>query len=123
MGMALVVVLVALAIVSAIGMTLVRMSLMHHRQAEREAFAVQSRWLAESAFDQSALRLKADGNASGFTWTIPAAELDGRHSAKVVVEIHSVMEAPQHRVVTVIAEFPENVQQRSRSRLVRQMEL
>lgn len=122
-GLALLVVLVSLAIVSTIGMTLLRMALMHHRQAQRETCAAQSRWLAESAFDLAGRRLKADAKFEGFTWSVPAAELDGRHAAKVVIEIRPVKEAPQRREVTIVADFPANEPQRSRTRLVRQVDL
>ena len=122
-GIALLVVLVALAIVSTIGMLLLRMSLMHHRQAQRETFVAQSRWLAESAFDQAGRRLKADAKSEGFTWSVPAKELDGRHAANVVVEIRPVKDAPQRREVTVVADFPANSPQRSRTRRVRQVDL
>ena len=122
-GIALLVVLVALAIVSTIGMLLLRMSLMHHRQAQRETSVAQTRWLAESAFDQAGRRLKVDAKSEGFTWSVPAKELDGQHAANVVVEIRPVKDAPQRREVTVVADFPANSAQRSRTRRVRQIDL
>lgn len=122
-GMALLVVLVSLAIVSTIGMTLMRMALMHHRQAQREAFAAQSRWLAESAFDQAALRMKADAKFEGLTWSVPAAELDGRHVGQVTIAVRPIAMTPQRREITIIADFPANTDQRARTRLVRQLEL
>lgn len=122
-GIALLVVLVALGIVSTIGMTLLRMSLMHHRQAQRETFASQSRWLAESAFDQTGLRLRADAKFEGFTWSVPAAELDGRHAASVLIEVRPVKDAPQSREVTVVADYPADSTLRSRTRFVRQFDL
>lgn len=122
-GLALIVVLVAIAIVSTIGMTLLRMSLMHHRQAQRETFAAQSRWLAESAFDQAARRLKVDAKLEGWSWSVPATELDGHRAAKVVIEVKPVKEAPQRREVIVVADFPANSPQRSRTRLVRLIDL
>ncbi len=122
-GIALLVVLIALAIVSTIGMLLLRMSLMHHRQAQREMFVAQTRWLAESAFDQAGQRLKVDAKSEGFTWLIPAKELDGQHAANVVVEIRPVKDAPQRREVTVVADFPVNLPHRSRTRRVRQIDL
>ena len=122
-GIALLVVLVALAIVSTIGMLLLRMALMHHRQAQRETFIAQSRWLAESAFDQTGRRLKADAKSEGFTWSVPAKELDGQHAANMVVEIRPVKDAPQRREVTIVADFPVNAPQRSRTRCVRQVDL
>lgn len=122
-GVALLVVLVAIAIVSSMAMTLLRMSLMHHRQAQRSAFAAQSRWLAESAFDQAGRRLKADGKLAGFDWSVPATELDGRHAGQVTIEVKAVENAPQRRVVTVIADYPANTQQRVRTRCVRWVDL
>lgn len=122
-GLALLVVLVALAIVSTIGMTLLRMALMHHRQAQRGTSVAQSRWLAESAFDQTSRRLKADAKLEGFTWLVPATELDGRHAAKVVIEIRPVKDAPQRREAIVVADFPANAPQRSRTRFVRLIDL
>lgn len=117
------IVLIALAIVSAIGMTLLRMSLLHHQQARKETFVAQSRWLAESAFDQAGRRLKADAQSEGFSWSVPAKELDGHHAANVVVEIRPVKESPQRREVRVLAEFPMNSTQRSHTRFVRQIDL
>jgi Tfp pilus assembly protein PilX len=121
-GIALLVVLVALGIVSAIGITLVRLAVMHHRQAERETSAVQTRWLAESALDRTAVQLKADAKFNGSTWSIPAKELDGQHAAQVTITVRPIEKAPQSREVTVIAEYPSNSPQATRTRLVRRMD-
>ncbi len=122
-GIALLVVLVALAIVSSIAITLLRLAMMHHHQAEHETSLAQSRWLAESAVDRTAVQLKADAKFSGSTWSIPAKELDGRHSAQVTIEVKPVENRPQARDVTVIADFPANVPQRTRARVVRRFDL
>ena len=122
-GIALLVVLVALAIVSSIAITLLRLAVMHHRQAERETSVAQTRWLAESALDRTVLQLKADAKFSGSTWSIPAKELDGRHSAQVTIEVRPIENAPQAREVTVIADYPNNAPQRTRTRVVRRFDL
>ena len=122
-GMALLIVMVALAIVSAIGMSLLRMSLMHHRQAQRAVFAAQARWLAESAFDQTGRRLKADAKLEGFTWSVLAAELDGHHAGRVTIQVKPVENAPQRREVTINADFPASGPRRSNSRIVRFVDL
>ncbi|MFM9962125.1 MAG: hypothetical protein ACKV2Q_12970 [Planctomycetaceae bacterium] len=121
-GIALMVVLVALAIVTSIGMTLVRLALMHHRQAEHETSVAQTRWLAESALDRTAAQLKADPKFSGSTWSIPATDLNGRHAAQITIEVRPIENAPQAREVTVIANYPTNAPQRSRIRVVRRFE-
>lgn len=121
-GLALLVVLVALAIVSSIAITLLRLAMMHHRQAEHETSLAQSRWLAESALDRTAVQLKADAKFSGSTWSIPAKELNGRHAAQVTIEVKSVENRPQAREVTIIADFPSDAPQRTRTRLVRRFD-
>ena len=122
-GIALLVVLVALGIVSSIAITLLRLAVMHHRQAQHETSVAQTRWLAESALDRAAVQLKADAKFNGSTWSIPAKELDGRHTAQVTIEVKQIENAPQAREVTVIADYPANSPQRTRTRMVRRIEL
>lgn len=122
-GMALLVVLVALAIVSSIAMTLLRLAVMHHRQAQHETSVAQTRWLAESALDRTAVQLKADAKFNGSVWSIPAKELDGRHAAQITIEVKPIENTPQAREVTVIADYPINSPQRTRTRVVRRVEL
>ena len=117
------IVLVTLGIASVIAMTSIRLSLLHHQQAARETFASQSRWLAESAFDRAVLLLKADEKSTGVTWDVPAKELDGRHSAKVTIEVQPVENSPQRRQVTVTADFPVESNQRTRTKAVRLIDL
>jgi Tfp pilus assembly protein PilX len=122
-GLALMVVLVALAIVSAIALSLLRISVLHHRQAERETSIAQTRWLAESALDRAAAQLRQDAQFTGTKWSIPAQQLDGRHAAEVAIEVRLLEDAPQTREVIVVADFPANSPQRSRTRLVRRWNL
>ena len=122
-GIALLVVLVALGIVSSIAITLLRLAVMHHHQAQHETSVAQTRWLAESALDRTAVQLKADAKFNGSTWSIPAKELDGRHTAQVTIEVKQIENAPQAREVTVIADYPTNTPQRTRTRVVRRFDL
>src|SRR5438093_10035957 len=89
-GLALMVVLVALAIVSAIGMSLLKSAISQHRQAARDVLVVQARWLAESGIDRAAALLKADEKTAGFQWSVTAEQLGSRHAAKVTIEIKPV---------------------------------
>jgi Tfp pilus assembly protein PilX len=124
-GLALLVVLVALGIITAISLTLVEMALLHHRQAEREAFALQARWLAESGYDQAASHLRSDPEFQGAIWNVPAESIDGRHSASVVIDVQPVKDSPHSRVVIVTADFPSDssVSMRTRTRFQRQVDL
>lgn len=122
-GIALLVVLVALGIVSSIAITLLRLAVMHHRQAQHETSLAQTRWLAESALDRTAVQLKADAKFNGSTWSIPAKDLNGSHTAQVSIEVKQIENAPQAREVTAIADYPTNSPQRTRTRVVRRFDL
>lgn len=121
--MTLLVVLIALGIISAISVGLVRMSMLHRRQAEREGYAAQTRWLAESGLDRAVALLKQDANSKGTVWTIAPKDLNGRHSAKVTIEIQAIENTPQRRRVAVTAVFPEAAPQQTRTQLERFVDL
>ena len=105
-GLALVVVLVALAIVSAISMSLLKSAISQHRQAARDVLVVQSRWLAESGIDRAASLLKADEKTDSFQWSVSAEQLGSRHAAKVTIEIKPVENAPRRRQIVAATEYP-----------------
>ena len=118
-GLALMVVLVALAIISAIGMSLLKSAISQHRQVARDVLVVQSRWLAESGIDRAAALLKTDEKAAGFQWSVPAEQLGGRHAAKVTIEIKPVENAPQRRQIVAATEYPAESPKRIRATVTR----
>ena len=122
-GMALLIVLVALGLASALGLSLLKLTMAQRRQAEQEQFHAQARWLAESGVDKAAALLKADGKFSGLKLPVTAKELGGRHAASVSIEVKPVENAPQRRQVTVIADMPAEAEQRARVRVVRFVDL
>lgn len=122
-GLALMVMLVALGIVSAICVNLLKISVTERHQARRETLAVQANWLAESGMELAVALLKQDAQRRGTTWKIPAEQLDGRHTAVVSVEVVPVENQPQRRQLTVTAEYPANSGQPIRPRLVRFVDL
>ena len=122
-GLALIVMLVALGIVSAICVNLLKMSVIERHQARREALAAQANWLAESGVELAAALLKKDENSQGTTWNIPAKQLDGQHAAVVSVAIATVENSPKRRQVIVTAKFPTKSVQSIQPRLVRFVDL
>ena len=122
-GMALMVMLVALGIVSTICVGLLKVSMTERHQARREANAAQARWLAESGVDLAAALLKRDEGTSETTWKVSAAQLGGPYSAIVTVTIARVEGAPRRRQVTVVAEYPATTLDPIRPRLVRFIDL
>ena len=122
-GLALMVVLVALAIVSAIGMSLLKSAISQHRQAARDVLVVQARWLAESGIDRAAALLKADEKTAGFQWSVTAEQLGSRHAAKVTIEIKPVENAPQRRQIFAATEYPAESPKRIRTTVTRFVDL
>ena len=122
-GMALLIVLAAIGLASALGMSLLKLTMAQRQQAEQEQFLAQARWLTESAVNEAAARLKADPKFAGRTWPVAAKELGGRHVANVSIDVKPVENSPQRRQVTVIADVPAESEQRARVRVVRFVDL
>ena len=122
-GLALLIVLAAIGLASALGMSLLKLTMAQRQQAEQEQFHAQARWLAESGVNEAAAMLKADPKFTSRSWPVSAKELGGRHAANVGIEVQPVENAPQRRQVTVIADMPAESEQRARVRVVRFVDL
>jgi hypothetical protein len=113
-GMVLVLVLVCLAVAASLIVVAVRRALVADRSAQAGQQNLQAAWLADSGVERASARLTADPGYTGETWNIPAAELDGRHPAKVVIAVRPAADRPQRRIVRVEADFPDHPQFRAR---------
>ncbi len=122
-GLALLIVLTAIGLASALGVSLLKLTMAQRQQAEQEQFHAQARWLAESGVNEAAAMLKADPKFTGRSWPVSAKDLSGRHAASVSIEVQSVENTPQRRQVTVIADMPAESEQRARVRVVRFVDL
>ncbi len=76
-GVILAAALTALFVVSLLGLALVQLVLIHHRQEQIEAQRQQCFWLAESGVQRALARLAKSPDYAGETWTIPSATLTG----------------------------------------------
>ncbi len=122
-GLALLIVLAAIGLASALGMSLLKLTMAQRQQAEQEQFHAQARWLAESGVNEAAAFLRVDPKFTGRSWRISTKELGGRHAANVNIEVKPVENSPQRRQVTVIADMPAESEQRARVRVVRFVDL
>jgi Tfp pilus assembly protein PilX len=106
-GAVLVAALFCLAVVLAIAMALVRSALVEHRQTQRRAQQLQSFWLAESAAERAALRLRAEEGYTGETWRPQLLEGDAAAATGVAtIRVEPVPEGG--RKIVVEARYPES---------------
>ncbi|MEZ6069523.1 MAG: hypothetical protein R3C10_04440 [Pirellulales bacterium] len=111
-GVALMFVLIAVVVVTALGAALVRAMLIEIRQSRIDEWAVQADWLVTSGAQRAAAQLAADPDYRGETWQIAAAELDGRHAAVVEIAVHRSADVSDGsdatRNVAVTARYPHD---------------
>jgi type II secretory pathway component PulK len=85
---------------------LLRLAVIDRRQIRADHSRLQSDWLAESALDRAAHRLRADPAYTGDQWEIPATDLGGRHAGRVEIAVAAVQGDNSRRSVTVVALYP-----------------
>ncbi len=119
-GVSLLIVIIALGLASALGMSLIKLCLIQSRHIQRATFANQSRLLVEAGVDRAVAELKLDPTFKGTTWKLKPEELDGRHPALVSIEIKPVENEPKQRQIVVTADYPVEPSLRSRVSVTRQ---
>ncbi|HET6425617.1 MAG TPA: hypothetical protein VFG20_18150 [Planctomycetaceae bacterium] len=111
-GGALIVVIIALAVASMIGATLLQMAFTQRRQQQHDRLRVQAGWLAEAGLQRGLLQARRSAEYRGETWTI---EVPGRGTPQTAeVEISVTEETP--RIVTAVATYPTKTAFRARIR-------
>jgi Tfp pilus assembly protein PilX len=113
-GLVSVAVLIGLIIIGLICAGLLKVALARRAEVAIEERRLQAGWLAESGLERASSRLAASGDYSGETWEIPAEELGGRGSARVVIAIERIPDHADRRKVRVQAEYPSGSSLRSR---------
>lgn len=114
-GTALIVAIVALVLVTAICFSLVRITLSAAEQAERQHWRRQSMWLADSALNQAAARLRIDAEFTGEVWELAVPGETGEVPGRIVVKVAPAPENPHERTITATAEFPLHATDRVRT--------
>lgn len=101
-------VLVALLVVMALAGLLVQSIVARQRQLRREEQRAQCQWLAESAVERGAARLKRDAEYAGETWHVTAEELATEKAGLVKIQVEPVEGSPNRRQVKIEANYPDD---------------
>ncbi|MGA2798430.1 MAG: hypothetical protein ABSE63_12685 [Thermoguttaceae bacterium] len=107
-GVILILVLACLAIASVLLVTGIKLALSSHRAQRTMGWSLQVQWLAESGMERAAAQLAADADYKGETWKISAKDLGGDDAGTVKIEVKSVPEHENRRLVKVEADFPDD---------------
>ena len=113
-GAVLVMVLVCMMVALVILTSLVKLAAAGRRMTDRQAWQVQASWLAESGLERAAWRLAADADYAGETWTLSADQMAAADAAVVRIEVETIPEQPNRRLVRVRADYPDHPQHRAR---------
>jgi hypothetical protein len=109
-----IVVIVCVALAVTIMVSLTRMAVARQKRVRSQVWLLQARLLAESALERAAARLAADPKYAGETWAVPAEALDGRSAATVTIEVETLPEPANRRLVRARADFPDQPEWRVR---------
>ena len=113
-----IVALVCLAVASMLSAGILRKVQLQRRSLERADWVIQSEILAESAVSRAVARLADDETYVSETWKLEADDLDGIHSGQVEIEFSSVDPEASTRTLTVVADFPNDLHHRVRTRRI-----
>ncbi|MEX0729088.1 MAG: hypothetical protein WEB58_06675 [Planctomycetaceae bacterium] len=109
-GVVVLVVLICLLFLSVVSVSLVKLALAERRQIQREAFRIQSVWLAEAGRQRALRQLSQDADYGGEQWEIA---LDGR-PALVQTTIRNNPENAGERDIEITADYPVDPARRAR---------
>ena len=113
-GAVLLVAMVCVAITSIVFISLLRLAIAQEDAIQTDARQLQASWLAESAVDRAAARLRADDVYRGETWNPPAQLLSGPDDAAIEIKIETVPGRPELRRIDVRVDYPAQADFRSR---------
>lgn len=113
-GAVLVMVLVCMMVALAILVSLVKLAAAGRRMVDEQSWQVQAVWLAESGLERAAWRLATDADYTGETWTLSADQLAAADAAVVTIQVETIREQPNGRLVRVQADYPDHPQHRAR---------
>jgi hypothetical protein len=100
--------LVCLAVVMIIGASLLRTVLLQQRQLEQEQQQLQALWLAESAVERAAARLRDSPDYRGETWEFASWAPSPGSSGVAVIRIEPLAGDDARRQIVVEARYPQD---------------
>ena len=121
-GLASVVVMVVLVVLTLMSGVIIRQGLARREQLRARARGIQAEYLADSGLCRAMVKLNADPEYGGETWEIPAASL-GRSTGDssgdasdglVTITVETPKDRTKQRVIKVQADYPRDPQLRAR---------
>ena len=113
-GAVLLVAIVCVAITSVVFISLLRLAIAQEDAIQTDARQLQASWLAESAVDRAAAKLRDDDAYQGETWNPAAQLLSGRDDAAIEIKIQTIPDRPEFRRINVQVDYPAQAEFRSR---------
>jgi len=113
-GMVMFVAIACLSIAALVFLAILKTAVAERAAIDTRHRLEQAGWLAESALERAAARLAADPGYRGETWSIPAAELDGKAGAAVTIRVEPIDGRADRRLVRVEAQYPDAPHHRAR---------
>jgi type II secretory pathway component PulK len=111
---ALVIAIVCLAVASALLVSVARLSVARRSASRAQEWRAQAGWLADSAVERAAARLRDNPRYPGETWNVPADALGGSSAGVIRIEIQTPTDRPETREVRVTADYPDDPEHRAR---------
>lgn len=111
-GGALLIVIIALAVASMIGATLLQMAFTQRRQQQHDRLRTQASWLAEAGVQRGLQRARTESEYRGETWTLDVPGRNGSQTAEVQITLTE--DTP--RTITAVATYPTTTPFRARVR-------
>lgn len=111
-GGALLIAILALAVASMIGATLLQMAFTQRRQLQHERLRTQAGWIAEAGVQRALQRLATNPDYEGETWIVDVPGREASQPAEVVITV----DQPAQGTISAVATFPQKVTFRARVR-------
>ncbi len=104
-GSILIVAMIALGVVSALAIAMLRSSHLQSRQARQELHRAQAECLLDAGLDRAVYELHRHPEYKGETWDLSGEQIVGRHAGQVTIRVASDASS-EVLTVEVIAEYP-----------------
>jgi Tfp pilus assembly protein PilX len=100
--------LICLLVVSVLGASLLRRTILEHRQSLQRERQGQAFWLAESGLQRARAALTASHSYAGETWQVPSDQLADRDAGTITIEVQTDEASPNQRRILVTAAWGDD---------------
>lgn len=107
-GVVLVAAIVCLLVVMLMGAAILRSIALRHRQGREDLYRMQALWLAESAAERCAARLRDERGYTGETWRVRLAQGAAAVEGTAVIRVEPAEGHTASRRVRIEAHWPDH---------------